>query len=73
MVFKKIGGYLKELQKIYIKELNILKYKLLRKLKKKLKIRNLSVENNLIQLHNINIKNLKTYRELVRIKIYQNL
>jgi hypothetical protein len=56
MVSNKIGEYLKELYKIYIKELKILKYKLLRKLKKKLKIKNLSIGNNLTQLYNINIK-----------------
>lgn len=56
MVSNKIGRYLKELYKIYIRELRILKYKLLRKLKKKLKIKNLSIGNNLTQLFNINIK-----------------
>ena len=56
MVSNKIGRYLKELYKIYIRELRILKYKLLRKLKKKLNIKNLSIGNNLTQLFNINIK-----------------
>lgn len=73
MVFNKIGEYLKELYKIYIRELKILKYKLLRKLKKKLKIKNLSIGNNLTQLYNINIKSWKVYRVRVKIKSYLNL
>jgi hypothetical protein len=71
MVFKIIGIWLKELFKIYIRKHNYIINKNYKFLNKKLKIQNLVIENNWIQLYNLKMLNLKTCKliEIVKLKV----